>query len=186
MQMNSGFPTEPVKAKVIAPKGTVTNKLTYGAGRENITLAVSSAADRVLNPLIIFSGGNFQSNWRGKQLLKNLCYGISKTGWMTTEIFHSWFEKFCQQIEERPLVLVYDGHLSHVLVNVIEKTIPENVTIIKLPPHSSDKLLPINVRGFGPLKRLWSRELNDRVNEIAPPPPKKKNTNQICICCCLV
>ena len=44
----SGFPTDSVKAKVIAPKGKVTNKLTCGVGRENITtLAVSNAAGRV-------------------------------------------------------------------------------------------------------------------------------------------
>ena len=75
----SSFPTDPVKAKVIAPRGKVVKKGTYGAGRENITtLAVSSAAGRVLDPLIIFSGVNFQSNWRGRKPLKNLCYGISK------------------------------------------------------------------------------------------------------------
>ena len=56
----SGRPTDPVKAREIAPKGKVVNKLTYGAGRENITkLAVSSAAGRGLDPLIIFSGVNF-------------------------------------------------------------------------------------------------------------------------------
>lgn len=91
----SSFPTGPAKAKAIAPKEKVTNKLICRAGGENITTpTLSSAAGRVLNPLIIFSL-NFRSNWRGKQLLKNLCYGISKKGWMTTEIFHSWFEKFC-------------------------------------------------------------------------------------------
>ena len=76
----SSFPTDPAKAKVIAPKEKVTNKLICRTGRENITTpTLSSAAGRVLNPLIIFSL-NFQSNWRGKQLLKNLCYGISKKG----------------------------------------------------------------------------------------------------------
>ena len=82
---------------------------------------------------------------------------------MTTEIFRSWFKKFCQQVEERPLVIVYDGHLSQVSVNVIEKAISGNITIIKLPPHSSNKFEPL-----GPLKSLWSRELNDRVNEFGP------------------
>lgn len=88
---------------------------------------------------------------------------------MVTEIFHSSFEKFYQQVEECPLVLVYDRHLSHVLVNVIEKAISGNITVrycvIKFPRHSFDKLQLLDVRGCEPLKRLWSRELNDWENE---------------------
>ena len=59
-----------------------------------------------------------------------------------------------------PLVLVYDEHLSLVSVNVIEKATWEKIIIIKLPAHSSDKLQPLNVYSLGPLKGLWSRELN--------------------------
>lgn len=95
----SGFPTDPDKAKVIAPRRIVANKVTYGADRKNITtLAVSSVSGQMLDPLIILSGVNFQLNSRSKKPLKNLCYGIFKKVWMTTEISHSWFEKFCQQV----------------------------------------------------------------------------------------
>ena len=58
---------------------------------------------------------------------------MSKNGWMTTEIFYQWFEKFCEQVEERPLLLIYDGHLSHVSVELIEKAIEEDITLVKYP-----------------------------------------------------
>lgn len=149
----TGFPTDPSRARVIAPKGRVANKLTWGAGRENIsTLAACNAAGRVLDPLIIFFGVNFQSTWRGKEPLPNTVYGVSKKGWMTTKIFSQWFDQFCVQVEERPLLLIYDGHLSHVSVALIEKAMEEDITLLKLPPHATDKLQPLDVCGFGPLK----------------------------------
>lgn len=67
MQIESGFPTDLVKAKIINSRGKVVNKLTYGAVRENFTtLDVSSAVVRMLDPLIILSGVKFQSNLRNK------------------------------------------------------------------------------------------------------------------------
>jgi len=81
----SGFPTDPSKAKVIAPKGKPGLKLTWGAGRENIsTLAMCSAAGDVLDPLIIFSGKNLQSTWKGQKALPKTMYGISDN----RDLFH--------------------------------------------------------------------------------------------------
>ena len=62
----SGFPTDPQKCKMVSVKGEVAYKVTCSAGRENTTtLAVCSAAGRVLDPHIVFSGENLQSSWRG-------------------------------------------------------------------------------------------------------------------------
>ena len=58
----SGFPHNPSKCLVISVKGEVACKATCGSGRENTTtLAVASATGRVLDPLITFTGKNFQS-----------------------------------------------------------------------------------------------------------------------------
>ena len=72
---------------------------------------------------------------------------------MTTEIFALWFENFVKQVKKRPLLVVYDGHLIHVSLNLIEKAMEEHITIVKLPPHITNKLQPLDVCCFGPLKR---------------------------------
>ena len=132
----SGFPTDPQKCKVVSVKGTSAYKITYGARRENITtLAVANAAGKVLDPLIIFSGKNLQSTWRGNNALPNTFYGVSENGWITSQIFAEWFDKFTTTVTQRPLLLVFDGHLSHVSIPVIEKAIAEDITILKFPPH---------------------------------------------------
>ena len=97
----SGFPTDPAKCKMVSTRGEVAYKVTWGAGRENIsTLAACNAEDRMLDPLIIFSGKNFQTTWRGQHPLPNTTYGISTNGWMDTDIFYKWFTNFCKQLQK--------------------------------------------------------------------------------------
>eukprot|EP00795_Rhopilema_esculentum_P009817 gene9817-18388_t len=125
------------------------------SGKENTTtLAVCNAAGRALDPLVVFSGKNLQSTWRGERALKDTWYGVSENGWMTSELFASWFDWFAIKVTERPLLLVYDGHLTHVTLPVIERARSEETSIVKLPPHTTDLLQPLDVACFGPLKRL--------------------------------
>ena len=110
--------------------------MTSGAGRENISVLATCCADsHALDLLIIFSGINFQSTGRRKNPLPNTYYGIPKNGWMATEIFALWFENFVKQVKEHPLLVVYDGHLTHVSHNLIEKAMEERIMIVK-PPTS--------------------------------------------------
>ena len=171
----SGFPTDPQKCRVVGVKGKEALKVTFGAGRENITtLAVCSASGKALDPLIVFAGKNLQSTWRGENPLKDTFYSISQNGWMTTEVFSEWFSKFAEKVTERPLLLILDGHLTHVSVDLVETAILEDITIVKLPPHVTDKLQPLDVTCFGPMKREWERTLNEWVNEHGPKNPMKK------------
>ena len=64
----SEFPSDPNKSKVVSSHREVVYKITWGAGRGNIsTLATCNAAGHVLDPLIIFSGKNFESTWKGEK-----------------------------------------------------------------------------------------------------------------------
>ena len=91
---------------------------------------VCSTAGRVLDPLIVFSGRNLQSTWRCDKALPGMFYGVSENGWMTTGVFAEWFNKFVALVTERPLLLIFDRHLTHVSIKVIEKAIKENITIL--------------------------------------------------------
>ena len=171
----SGFPTDPQKCKVVSVHGETAYKVTCGAGRENITtLAVCNAAGRALDPLIVFNGKNLQSTWRGEKPLRETFYAVSDSGWMTTEVFFEWFQRFTVLVTGRPLLLIFDGHLTHVSIPLIEKAMEENIIVVKLPPHITDRLQPLDVTCFGPLKLEWERTLNEWVNERGPTKPMKK------------
>ena len=99
---------------------------------------------------------------------------------MTTDIFYEWFVKFADEIKERPLLLIFDGHLTHVSIAVVEKAIEENIIIVKFPPHVTDKLQPLDVTSFGSLKRHWERLLNEWTNQWGTKTPMKKDfTNML-------
>ena len=48
-----------------------------------------------------------------------------KTGWMATEILALWFQNYTEQVEERSLLVIYDGYLTHVSLELIKKAIKE-------------------------------------------------------------
>ena len=162
----SGFPADLQKCKVVSVKGEVAYKVTPGAHQENIaTLAVCNAAGRVMDPLIIFKGNNYESSWAGDKGLPNIFYLLSESGRMTSDIFVVWFEIFCDEVKKRPLLLLLDGHLTHRYVPVTERAMEEKIFILKFPPHVTDVLQPLDVTCFGELKREWERVLNLWVNK---------------------
>ena len=44
----------------------------------------------------------------------------------------------------------------------------EKITIVKLPPHVTDRLQPVDVCSFGPLKCEWENKRNERMNLLGP------------------
>ena len=93
---------------------------------------------------------------------------------MTMELFSSWFIKFLNTVTERPLLLVFDGHMTHVSINVIQRAMEDDVILLKLPSHTTDKLQPLDIGGFEQLKRLWEKALNDWLSKWRPSEPMKK------------
>lgn len=85
----------------------------------------------------------------------------SERGWMETTLFYNWFKNvFLKHIgPERPVLLIYDGHVTHVSTKLI-KLAPENeVTIMKLPPHTTHVLQPLDVAVFKSFKPKLDKEL---------------------------
>ena len=72
---------------------------------------------------------------------------------MDIEVFAEWFEQFSNQITKQPLLLLFDGHMTHVSLGVIKKALEDNIIIVKFLPHVTDVLQPLDVSCFGPLKR---------------------------------
>ena len=109
-------------------------------------------------------------------------YGVSDSGWMTSEVFFSWFEQVCVAVKERHLLLVYDGDKTHLSVKIIKKAIKEKIRPVKLPPHCTDLLQPLDKCCFGSLKRMWEGKLNAWVSFSSPIKPISKDVFANLIC----
>lgn len=101
---------------------------------------------------------------------------------MDSEVFAEWFNHFADTVTARPLLLLLDGHLTHISIQVISRGLAENIIILKFPPHVTDVMQPLDVACFGPLKRLWEKLLQERVNTFGPKHQMTKSdfVNQLC------
>ena len=130
--------------------------MSYGARRESITtLAVCNARGKVLDPLIIFQGKNFQSSFCGDMALPNTFYGVTVNGWMETDVFADCFDAFADENKGRPMLLLFDGHMAHISICVIQPKLSDNVHLMKFLPHVADILQSLNKCCFEPLKCKW-------------------------------
>ena len=101
---------------------------------------------------------------------------------METETFAAWFNYFADFVKERPLLLLFDSHLTHISIPVIKRELDENMIIVNFPPHVIDVLPPLDVSCFGPHKWAWERQLHQHINEfgIKHPLTKFEFVNELC------
>jgi hypothetical protein len=156
----TAFFIDPSRVKVVAPKGKSAHRITAGPGRQAFSVMLCVSADgKAQPPLVIFPGKHLYSSWQGQDVIKGTMYGRSESGWMTTEIFTSWFDCFISRVTQRPLLLIFDGHKTHLGLDFIHRARAENVTVIKLPSHTTSKLQPLDVSCFRPIKNEWDNQL---------------------------
>lgn len=85
------------------------------------------------------------------------------SGWMTTELFIVWFEKFIdfsKATKESPVLLILDGHSTHTKnLQLIDMARENGVVLLCLPPHTSHRLQPLDVTFFKLLSLYYGDEL---------------------------
>ncbi|THU88384.1 DDE-domain-containing protein [Dendrothele bispora CBS 962.96] len=95
----------------------------------------------------------------------------SPNGWTDDEIGFHWFSKtFVPQARARntsgkPILLIYDGHVSHTRNNWVDFAYQNNVFLYCLPPHTTRRLQPLDVGCFSPLQNAWYRRCVIILNE---------------------
>ena len=89
-------------------------------------------------------------------------FNVTDNGWMEEHAFYAWICHFIKNVEEipRPILLLYDGHKSHTSFRILRKATENGITILKLPPHTSHLLQPLDVGVFRPAKAVWRKILD--------------------------
>jgi len=67
-------------------------------------------------------------------------WSVSDSGWIKPGIAKLWFEKniLLNIDNERPQILIVDGHDSHNFVELIETAVANKIIIIEFPAHTSN------------------------------------------------
>ena len=62
--------------------------------------------------------------------------------------------------KKQPSLMISDGHFMYLSIDVMELEIENNIILMKLPPRFTDIMHPLDIAGFGPLKKKLNKVLN--------------------------
>ena len=101
---------------------------------------------------------------------------------MAGPFFLSWFNevliKHCGKLTGAK-ALFFDRHASHILIEIINSAIDNDIELICLPQHSSSFLQPLDVVVFKTLKYNWRKYLHTFFMETRFKNVEKENFFQI-------
>ena len=147
---------------IVAPKAqTVTSE----RGQNVTAVGCGNAAGASIPPYLVFPGKRMLP-----ELLKDATPGcdgsVSSTGkgYSNTDIFSTYvkshFFKYVQGRDpDQHVLLMYDGHRSHISLSLIEWAKQNKIILFVLPPPTSHILQPMDVGFFGPFEVLYQAEV---------------------------
>ena len=147
------------RARILARRGQKSVwELTSGErGRTHTLVVCGSAAGYALPPMMIFPRMRINENLRSGAPPGTIFAGSPK-GWINKDIFYRWLDFFIDNIPSaRPVLLIYDGHASHISMDVIEKARKNDIHLLCLPSHCSHILQPLDVSIMSSLKLQFSK-----------------------------
>ncbi|KAJ8707707.1 hypothetical protein PYW07_017245 [Mythimna separata] len=182
----TSFSKDPSKSKVVGLKGFTSTRTISSPGKDNTTVLLGcNAQGEKLPPLIIYKGKNVWDEWTSQEAYPGTVYAATSNGWMESTVFENFFDKvFLPTVgDKRPILLIYDGHSTHVGLNIIEKARAAGITILKIPPHTSDVLQPLDLSVNKSFKDKWDALLvkwqRQNIGKVLPKKDFSKMIGQI-------
>lgn len=148
---------------------TTKPKLIQPGNREWVTVIQGiNSQGWAVPPFIVFKGKWHLASWYEKEYFPDdWRIAVSENGWTTNEVTLEWlkhFEKFTRlKTVGTYRLLVLDGHESHHSAAFEEYCRTNNILTLCMPAHSSHLLQPLDVGCFGPLKKAYSRQIENLV-----------------------
>ena len=158
----------------IAFRAMLANEKLFGAcqdrSREFISLVAYICADgTALSPTLIYVGKSrdLQDAWveNFDHSIDQAFFTSSEKGWTNEKLGVSWLQHvFLRKINikagMRNCLLILDGHSSHVNWRFIDICDQNYIILGILPPHSTHRLQPLDLRIFSPLSIAYSNEID--------------------------
>ena len=147
-------------SKVISTKGKKTVQSRTSADRgENVTVLVcANAQGTVLPPFIIFKGKRLSPGLTHNAPPGTL-FGVSNSSFINSELFETWFSRmFIPSLTpSRPVLLILDGHYSHITISTLQLARANSIHIYCLPPHTTNHTQPLDKSVFRSVKIAYNQ-----------------------------
>ena len=130
--------------KVVAEVGRRVWSITSGKrGKTHTVVTCISASGFVLPPCVIYPRNKaVPENFR-EGAVPGTLFKSTESGWITQEVYMEWFQWFIKVFPPaRPVLLIEDGHGSHIAIELIELARANEVYLLCLPAHTTHVLQP--------------------------------------------
>ena len=129
-----------------------------GKSATTTVIGCGNAVGMAVPPFFIFKGQRMR-----QEFLSGCTPGtggaVSESGWSNSYIFERYLkEHFIKYsvpaTSNEPVLILYDGHKSHVSLSLIQWAQDHNIILFVLPAHTSHILQPMDVGCFGPFEKI--------------------------------
>lgn len=151
--------------KVVTQKGIkqVSKCTSAEKGTLVTTCCIISASGNTIPPAMVFPRVHFKDHMLRGALPGTLGLGNS-SGWMTSDLFVKIMQHFIRHpnsSKETPTLLLYDNQESHLSIEVLDLGKAHGVTIVTFPYHSTNKLQPLDVAVYKPLRTYYNAAVDN-------------------------
>ena len=118
-------------------------------------------------PLIIYKGVHIQEDWTSSAEIPGTMYAATENGWMDSITFQHWFDSFIlltantrgqrDDGSNEHVLLIFDGHSSHISLSIVDKARENDVHLVQLPPHTSHVTQPLDLACFSTWQSRYAR-----------------------------
>jgi hypothetical protein len=174
-----GLSTTHKAPHVIAATDSKPPAVTSGDRTLVTVLGCGNAQGQYVPPFFVFPGARMR-----QELLEGKSTGtsgdVTESGWSNSIIFKKYLEnhllKFLpERSAELPVLLLYDGHKSHISLELIEWAQNQHIVLFVLPAHTSHVLQPMDIGCFGPFERIFNNECHKFMRQNCSKPITKYN-----------
>ena len=110
-------------------------------GKTHTIITCISASRYVLPPFLIYPKQRITENLKEGAIVGTI-FQCSDSGWVNAGLFLVWLQFFAQSIPlSRPVLLILDGHSSHVSIEAIEFARSNDIHMLCIPAHTVHILL---------------------------------------------
>jgi len=158
----TGKSTEHNPPKILCQKNTNVQTITSPRSSNVTIIGCGNASGNFIPPYYIFPGKRWSADFlKGHHMVQ--VEACTDYGWSNMFTFQNYLEnhflKYVNRLNrENPILLLYDGHKSHVSLFLTDWANKNNVILFILPPYTSHLLQPLDVGIFGPFKTLYNKE----------------------------
>lgn len=157
----TGCQTSEVTSKKILCSSTIKRPIKVtGATKTSITTLHCICGDgSAIPPSVLFSGKNLNAAILSAYP-ENYFFGVTEKGWIDTATFYGWVANhFLPNItDKRPVLLLVDGHTTHIDVHTAKLCKQNNVVLYLLHAHASHLIQPCDREYFKTFKSVWANE----------------------------